>query len=229
MASTDRRAEELVADVMRRSAVASVEDASRFVRTTLAVLGERLTSDEAAAIADAVGPALGRFVTESGYDGDFDAPELYERVRRREDVAIGFAREHVHIVLRTIAERLDDGARRRLIRALPVELGVLLEPSSRDVELPPYAEVSHAPKVSSLAAGRPGSTHPVSEAAPPAGHAHSVAKNPDPHADTKLSSARGTTQERLGDTLASGRPPAPARPVAEAHDEAAREREGGVS
>jgi len=37
-------------------------------------------------------------------------------------------------------------------------------------------------------------------------HRHSVARSDDPHADSKLSSARGLRQEREQRTLASGRP-----------------------
>jgi hypothetical protein len=73
-----------------------------------------------------------------------------------------------------------------------------------------------APAMSTLASARPGSTHPLSEAAPPSGHTHSVARNPSPHEETKLSGAKGTTQERLDETLGAGRPPGPARPVADA-------------
>lgn len=216
--------DELLHEVMRRGALASEDDAARVVRATLAVLGERLTLDEAQAVAGALPGALARVVTESGYDGDFDAAELVERVRRREGGSPGFAREHVHVVLAAIARHLDDGARRRVARALPAGLAELFAAPTDHGDVPPYASPSHGPPVRSLATGKPGSAHPLSESAPPSGQAHSVARNPDPHADTKLASARGTTQERLGETLARGRPPAPERPVAEAHDE-----EGGVS
>jgi hypothetical protein len=49
--------------------------------------------------------------------------------------------------------------------------------------------------------------HPLSEAAPTAGQTHSVARNPSPHEETKLSAAKGLTQERLYETLGSGRAP----------------------
>jgi hypothetical protein len=56
-------------------------------------------------------------------------------------------------------------------------------------------------------------------------HSHSVAANDNPHGDTKLSSSRGTTQEREHETLAEGHPSSkrsiseahPARPLSEAH------------
>jgi hypothetical protein len=63
-----------------------------------------------------------------------------------------------------------------------------------------------------LATGRPGSRHPVSEAHEDRAHTESIARSDDPHGDTKLSSSRGLTQERLRETLAEGRP-GPEHPV----------------
>jgi hypothetical protein len=57
-----------------------------------------------------------------------------------------------------------------------------------------------------LASGRPGSRHPISDARPNRAHAHSVARSDNPHGDTKLSSSHGFTQERENETLADGRP-----------------------
>ncbi|HLM72216.1 MAG TPA: hypothetical protein VK459_05985 [Polyangiaceae bacterium] len=51
-----------------------------------------------------------------------------------------------------------------------------------------------------------GSGHPLSEARFEPAHTHSVARSDNPHEDTKLSSSRGLTQERLEDTLAEGKP-----------------------
>jgi hypothetical protein len=55
-----------------------------------------------------------------------------------------------------------------------------------------------------LAEGRPGSRRPLAEARPPAGQADSVARTDNPHGDTKLSSARGLTQEREKESIATG-------------------------
>ncbi len=55
-----------------------------------------------------------------------------------------------------------------------------------------------------LAEGRPGSAHPLSEARPERAQSQSVARADNPHGDTKLSSATGLTQEREGETLATG-------------------------
>ena len=231
MGTTDAVRDELVGEVMRRAALATSADALRLLNATLTVLGERLMRDEAAALGGVLGPELARVIAASAYEGDFDAAELYDRVLLREadgdpSLAPAVAREHVHVVLRAIAARLDDGTRRRVVRGLPAELGVLLAPPGpRAFVLPPHAE-HHAPpsSVRSLATGRPGGLHPLSEARADVAHSQSVARSDDPHGETKLSSARGTTQERHGETLATGRPPAPKRTVAETDDT-----EGGAS
>jgi hypothetical protein len=56
-----------------------------------------------------------------------------------------------------------------------------------------------------LADGRVGSHRPLSEAHPGEAQPGSV-RAKAPHADTKLSSSRGLTQEREGRTLAAARP-----------------------
>ncbi len=192
--------------------------AERAARATLAVLGERLTEDEASALASRLPEELGSVVQRSEYDSDFDAAEFYERVRRRERGTPGGAREHADIVLRAVGESLDDAVRSRLLRALPDALGQRLVATAPG-EPPAYPEAKHAPRLSTLASGRPGSHHPLSEASPPRGHTHSVVCNDNPHGDTKLSSSEGLTQERLRESLSTGKPPQPDRPIYEASDD----------
>ncbi|MBX3231426.1 MAG: hypothetical protein KIT84_10810 [Labilithrix sp.] len=69
-----------------------------------------------------------------------------------------------------------------------------------------------------LATGRPGSRHPISEARHAGAHAESVVRSDNPHGDMKLSSARGTTQEREHEDLAEGKPGAD-RNLADATDD----------
>jgi hypothetical protein len=103
-------------------------------------------------------------------------------------------------------EALDDDERRSLVHHLPAALGVLFalpEPSPPAAHRPSSRPAGHPRTV---AEGHTGSNRPLSESAPERAHAHSVAKNPNPHADTKVSSSEGPTQEREDETLASGRP-----------------------
>lgn len=211
-------------ELLARLAEAGLADrasAERALRLTLSVLGQRLTDDEALALCACLPEDLARIVEQSeysDYDGAFDAVELYDRVRRRAKQPAGVVHEQVNIVLAAIGRDLDDDVRRRLVRALPAPIGDMLVPRHL-APPPPHVAPSHAPPLSTLAGGRPGSRHPIAEAGPSRGQTHSVAANDDPHAETKLSSSRGLTQERMRESLATGHPPAPARPLADANEE----------
>jgi uncharacterized protein (DUF2267 family) len=191
--------------------------AERALRATVRVLGERLTDDEASALGTGLPAELSRMLDQSEYDGDFSASDFYERTRRRIRATPGRTREAIEVVLRVLGDQLDEARRDCLIRTLPPDVGRHLAPLELDAP-PPYGSKSPARVLTTLAAGRPGSRHPLSESSPPAGHAQAVAKNDEPHAETKLSSAHGLTQERHGESLATGRPPEPACPVAKTSD-----------
>ena len=200
------------------------EDASAraALHATLAVMGERLVEDEARALAEVLPDELAMLVAANDYDGDFDDAELFERVSRRAHERSGRAREEAEIVLAVLGDCLGAERRRRIARGLPSLAAQLLEGERErgvsgvsevsgegegEGELPPYAEPRRAPRVATVASSRPGSTHPLSESAPPAGHTHSVARNPSPHEETKLSASKGLTQERFDETLGTGRAP----------------------
>ena len=184
--------------------------ARKTLGATLAALGSRLTDDEASKLASRLSPELARIVEAEDYDADFDAAELYERVRQRTGAAPGVAREETDIVLRALGELLDEAELVRLARVLPEPIVRGLR-GREAVEVPPHRSAPPRPRRNTLAEGKPGSSHPIAEAAPPSGHLHSVARNEEPHAETKLSSSRGLTQERFDETLAAGSPPKPPR------------------
>lgn len=178
------------------------------LHATLAVLGERLVQDEAQALADVLPEELAKIVTTSEYDSDFTADELFERVRRRAHQSGARAREEAEIVVAVLGDCLGtDDRRHRIARGLPGIAAQLLEGDRELGEPPPYAAAPHQPRVATVASSRPGSTHPLSEAAPPSGHTQSVARNPAPHEETKLSASKGMTQERFEETLGKGRAP----------------------
>jgi uncharacterized protein (DUF2267 family) len=193
--------------------------AERTLRATLSVLGERLTDDEAAALSKALPAELAPVLDRSEYDGDFSAADFFERTRRRlpASPSPGKVREAVEVVLQALGTELDEESRGRLVRALPVDLSRHLVPIELG-EPRPHMPRPPAHVLTTLATGRPGSQHPLAESAPAPGHTHSVAANDAPHAETKLSSARGLTQERHEESLATGRPPQPAHPVTETSD-----------
>ena len=90
----------------------------------------------------------------------------------------GQTRELIASVCRVLAEELSNEALQAMTTSLPASVAKLF--------VPPAPEVHHEP-------------------APLHRQANWVGE-PNPHAETKLSSARGTTQEREHETLAEGRP-----------------------
>ncbi|MBX3234160.1 MAG: hypothetical protein KIT84_40105 [Labilithrix sp.] len=109
------------------------------VRTTLAMLGQLLTDDEAAFLARRLAPELARLLERSEADVDVD--------------------ERAQVVLRVLGESVDEDARRLLVRVLPAELARHLEPVVYGEPEPHRPPSGHT-----LADGRPGSRRPLSEA-----------------------------------------------------------------
>lgn len=205
-------------DTIARSGLDDRSAAERAARATLVAFAERLTVDETRALAGALPRDLGVLVDATPYDGDFDAAELYERVRRREKTDAGTAREHAQIVLAAVAEHLPEDVLVRLRRHVAGDLGALLAARGAPAIDPEDVHGFRAGNGRTLASGKPGSRHAVAESAPHSAQSQSVAASDDPHGETKLSSARGMTQERFAETLASGQG-VHTRPIAETDDE----------
>jgi uncharacterized protein (DUF2267 family) len=207
--------EHFIEQIQERSGFAGPAEAARAVDATLSALRERLVDDEAGALAQALPEPMAQILRRGAYDCDFGLDELYRRAGEREGVPLGFATEHTQVVCQVLAETIGAELLRRLQQHLPGDLAALLtsrpplaeppEPERRPREIAPGAGAT-------LAEGRPGSRHPLSEAHPDKAQQHSVARSADPHGDTKLSSSRGLTQERLEETLAGGHPGS-ARPL----------------
>lgn len=115
-------------------------------------------------------------------------------------VAAGRAHELVAWVCRVLAEELSTRALLALRAAVPIRVALLLAaPSPELAGVPPDRR-----HYETLADGRPGSRHPISDA-PPARWQSSSVGAANPHAATKLSSTPGTMQERRRETFALGR------------------------
>lgn len=209
--------EDLIAEVERRAAFETTDDAERALAVAARVLGERLLAEETAAVAGALPEPVAGRMRAAGYQRDFNLDELYNRVARGEGVGRAFGMEHAQAACQVIGEALPEAVRLRLQKHLGPAFAPLFEP--RAPGLAPPRPVHGAPDVapghgSTLASGRPGSLHPLSEGRADRAHAESVAQSDDPHAATKLSTSRGMTQERQGDSLAAGRP-GPEHPVSD--------------
>ncbi|WP_437646959.1 DUF2267 domain-containing protein [Sorangium sp. So ce362] len=208
--------ERFVEEVQRRAGLEGRDEVERAIVATARTLGERLLEHEAAAVAGGLPGPVAAAVRGVAYQGDFDRDELYDRVARREGAPRSFGMEHAQAVCQVIGEALPEAERLRLQRHLP-DLADLFTPRAAGAPPPRPLHAAPPPDVgqgSTLASGRPGSHHPLSEARPATAHTESVARSDDPHAETRLSSSPGLTQERLGDTLAEGRP-GPEHPVSE--------------
>ena len=209
--------QDFVSDVEVRGGFEDAGEAERAIAVVARVLGERLLPEERAPLAAVLPEPVARRLLDARYERDFDLTELYDRVARGTAIRHGFGVEHAQAVCQGIGNLLSEDARLRLQRTLPVEFHPLFVP--RRLTPGPGRPIHTRPDVepgagTTLASGRPGSRHAVSEAQANLGHTESVARSDDPHGETKLSGARGTTQERLGETLAEGKP-GPRDPVSD--------------
>lgn len=198
--------------IRRIQTLTGIDDPSavqRIGRAVISVLQDELPAHDRAWLAQRLPAPWAEAAHPSAIELRDGLTEFYDRVAAREGIDPGFAREHAQSCCRALAEALDEDARRRLASRLPDELAGLLDVTSAGAGVAPGAERG-APRAhrrrSTLSEGRPGSRAPVSEAAPRRAHQDSIARSANPHADTKLSSSPGTTQEREHDTLARGRP-----------------------
>ena len=114
------------------------ETARRTLRATLAVLGQRLVDDEAAALADVLPSEMASAVENVEYDADFDSADFYERVARRTLTPAGNARELAEIVIGALGECLDEDLRVRLARALLLQIAAVLLGRQRGESPPPH-------------------------------------------------------------------------------------------
>lgn len=187
--------------------VHDAETARRLTRAVISVLLEQLSVTDRAWLLsllpnELVGTTTPMHLTQRPADGLRD---FIDRVAAREGLDPGTAREHTQSVCSALAEPLVDEERTRLLARLPDPLTVLFAlPLTSATHAPRVARSSSRPR-RTLSEGRPNSGKPLSEAALPDGQQHSLARNGNPHADTKLSTAAGTTQEREDETLSRGR------------------------
>lgn len=193
---------DLIATLVKQSALADAGDAEMALTTALETLGfvlpARLVRELEQALPEACGwpLAFGRSV----YERQQRAPQ---RAEPRE--LPGRTVERIEEVCAVLAGLLPADLVASISGALPHQLRGAFEPRPV-VALPPSARALER----TIAGGRPGSLHPISEAGPGSRHPLSTSasqrsgslRDANPHGDTKLSSARGVTQEREHETIA---------------------------
>ena len=200
---------QFVERVRERTGLAHETAAVAVIEATLESLGEALLQPERAAIAASIPAPLGQALARRPIAPDLDAAGFFASVSERAGLAPAFAMEQAQVVCRTLAESLAPSLRQRLARDLPEgfrELFVI-----PDAPTVPQERMHHSPKstppAATLAEGRPGSSRPVSQSAPDRAHPNSVARSPDPHASSKISSAQGEASDAIVDAGRGGRRP----------------------
>jgi uncharacterized protein (DUF2267 family) len=204
--------DEFASCVAELAGLAGPQEADGVVRAVLEVIGERMGRREAESLAQELPPQVGAFLQGEAHGQDFDVPGLHARVARREGIRLGIAVEHTVVVCQVVAEAISPAALYRLHQALPEPLAALFKPRE-PVER--FEHIRPDPRRGTLAEGRPGGCHPLYEARPGQAQSQSVVCAENPHEETKLSSARGLTQEREHETLAEGHPGS-SRPLSDA-------------
>ena len=200
----------LVDEVQWRAGLPDRRAASRMLQGVLEVLGEVLAASEAATVAEALPHRCASVLGGSRPRGARGVNELYEHVAQETGAPFGLAREGARVACQVIAGALDAEHGAFLRERLSAEWSSLFA-AQEESPVPERAVSGHG---RTLATGRPGSTHPLSEAHPASGQAESVVMNDNPHADEKVSSAPGA---RLGHDIATSRDGSEV-PLSEAHD-----------
>jgi uncharacterized protein (DUF2267 family) len=202
---------DLTTMLLNQSAFRDAEDAELALTTTLETLGyllpARLVRELEGALPDRCGWPLsfGRSVSEN-------LRRAERGLRRRELAELpGETVERIQEVCAVLGRELPPALIQDIVCELPQQLRGAFYPRIAPAPLAPARALR-----GTLASGRPGSLRPVSEARvgglcpigasrPASAQAGSVSEA-NPHADSKLSSARGTMQEREHETLATALP-----------------------
>lgn len=202
---------ELVEQLLARTPFATPKEAELALHVSLQTLRALLPRSVASQLAN----KLPQECRPSLYPPSEDDDGLVMIEPAREDGAPqGTLLERVQMTCAALSTQLPPEVLERLARELPQRLAQAFAPHAHQSDSPAYSHRTRHDN--SLAAGRPGGSHPLSESAPGSHRPLSSARaggpqsgsvaEPNPHAETKLSSSRGTTQEREAETLAEGQP-----------------------
>jgi uncharacterized protein (DUF2267 family) len=168
-----------------RAGLAGSQPSEGAVRATLELVGQRLAADDARTLAAQLPGGLAALVASAPEHHPFGLSQLFVLVASRERVPLGAAVEHAKVVCEVLTECVDADTRALLHARLPPDWAALFRVRERGGDGHGHAR-GHT-----LADGRPGSAHPISEAEPPLAQDQSVVLADNPHADSKVSSAPG--------------------------------------
>ena len=178
----------LTEEVMWRSGIREPGDAEAVIAAIVEVLTKLLAPADALWVERELPVNSPTSRTSSEQQAPASPQELYERLAIIEDVNLGVAVEHVRTAASVIMDLLDADLRTLLARRLPVLWAALFAstPRQRRADFESGTLPGHG---HTLATGRPGSSHPLADAAPVPVHAASVVSATNSQEDTKLSSA----------------------------------------
>jgi uncharacterized protein (DUF2267 family) len=162
-----RAYDNLLERTMLRGGIADRDGAERVLGAALEVLGEWLRPDEVELVARDLPPGATRRLSAAGRRGSPSTRELFEHVSARAGVLYGIAVEQTESAFAAMAAFLPVEVLALLRRRLPADwAGLLVESGERPSFVPLRGTVpGHG---HTLATGRPGGTHPLSEAGPAA-------------------------------------------------------------
>lgn len=207
------REETVLEHLLERAPFETTAEARSALQATLRALRSGLTDDEAQVLAEELDPPCAAPLSEAHYDGELSVEEFHRRVALHERQRGSVGAEHAQLVCQVLGGLLSPSALQWLTQHVPMLAREFAAPAIPQViSCVEHLRSEPAPE-HTLAAGRPGGSRPLSDARPTSNqplstgraenaHAHSVARSDDPHGDTKLSSARGLTQEREDQSLA---------------------------
>lgn len=207
--------------IHRLQSLAPFEDedlARHALDATLKALRRGLVDDEADWLSLDLGPDLAAPLVRENYAGALSLDEFYRWVGRFAGLRRSVAKEQAQVVCRALTECLSPGTVARLRRSLPELASLFTIPEPEQPASGPHRLREEPGPDHTLAGGRSGGDRPLYDARPASdieklgvgssrGQTHSIAASDDPHADTKLSSSHGLTQERDHRSLSTARPP----------------------
>jgi len=198
--------EQLIDAVQDGGGLSSRVEAQATVDAVFEALARRILPADRRAVLTLLPDALRSTLKRERHDEEETLERLVQEIARAEGIRAGFGREHLDVVGAAMAATLHPDAVSALENHLPPPIAEILrpKPTPARIERPTPLEVP-ASSGRHLSDGRPGGTHPISEASADRAHLDSVARSDDPHGDTKLSSAKGFTQERETESLAEGK------------------------
>jgi len=197
--------EQLIDGVREFTGLGSRPEAEKLLKATSKALSSCLTAPDRARWASHLPSELRKTLAAGAQSPTRSALDVYAAVAHAEGVGARFGTEHAQAAIRVLASVLDAESAELLAQHLPDELGNLMVDPTRSVgvALGPHRRPSSTARPGgSLATGAPGSSHPLSEAAPrsPQG---SVGDWDEARMDHSLGSAEEPEEE---DSLARGRP-----------------------